>query len=332
MKRNQFILATCMMVAMLACTNDEEFRAEKDGYPTDNVIRVTTNVSPNATATVTRAGYETSNLEEFGFFVNNTISSDYTYNNIKMVKTDGVWKATIEDEMYWMSRLQPVTVVAYAPYQEGQYTTSSQVQANVLADQSTADNLLASDFIGMKKEHFMPKTGEGGDLTDNGQVAISMQHLMSKIRLSIEYPKKFNLPDGGNPITHIKINGFRMNAVCDFAAWKENDLSTAIVALDGERAAVTPYEAEFYEDPRGEGGLVTYECILVPQYATIEVEFTIGGISYKWVWENEELKAGNMLKIDLKIVGRKLELNNNVSVDDWEEGESEDITGGINAE
>lgn len=335
MKRNLFILATCMMAAMSACTHDEEPIAEIEGKPTDNVIRVTTDVAPSVTATVTRAGYETSNLEEFGFFVNNTVSEDFTYNNIRMNRTEeGEWKASIEEEMYWMSRLVPVTVLAYAPYQEGEYTTSSQVQANVLADQSTAENLLASDFIGMKNDNFMPKTGEGGNLTEDGKVALSMKHLMSKICLSIEYPKKYNSTDGSNPVTDLKLNGIRLNAICDFSAWKTDDISSAIV-VDMESSndvEIIPFEADFTEDPNGEGGLATYECIIVPQtVGCLAVDFTLGGINYPWRYEVLEFKAGSMYKINLKIIGRKVELSSNVAVDDWEGGEG-DMTEGLEAQ
>lgn len=331
MKQHFLFFATCMMMGISACTHEEE-TAEVNTLSDHNVIRVTTGVASNVISTVSRAGYETSNLEEFGFFVNNPISDAFTYNNVKMVKEGGIWEPTaILSEMYWMSRLQPVTVLAYAPYQEGAYTVSSKITANVLPDQSTGKNVLASDMIGMKVDNFIPKVGEGGNLTEDGLVPVSMRHLMSKIRVSIEYPAKLNSVDNTNPVTDIKIDGVVLNGFCDFAAWNGGDDLSSVVTVDKETPnveTVIPFTDEFAQE--ADGGIATYECILIPQQVSlITIQFVVSGVPYSWKWEEVELKTGTMHKINLKIIGRKVELSTHVSVDDWEEDE---ITDNVDSE
>lgn len=323
MKHLFSILASCMVV-MSACTQEEETAVKS--LPNDNLIRVTTGVSPNVTASVTRGGYETNTLKEFGFFVSNPISDRYTYNNVKMTKEGEEWKSAVGD-MYWMSRLQLVTVVAYAPYRAEFPTIDSKITANVLADQTTVQNLLASDFIGMKVDSFIPKIGEGGDLSDQGQVPIGMQHLMSKVKISIEYPSKLNSLDNTNPISMIKIGGAYLKGICDFSAWFINDFSTVITVNRDEPSPeiVIPFAENFSQN--AEGGLATYECILVPQTINLmTIDFVIGGISYAWNYEKLKLKAGTMHKINLKIIGRKVEFGSDVSVDDWVDNGEGEIT------
>lgn len=327
MKHSFLIVAACMMAGLSACS-DEGDTAEICGQPADNVIRVTTTgVAPNATATVTRAGYETSNLEEFGFFVNNPVSAMFTYGNVRMSRTeDGGWKAADEVEMFWMSRFQPVTVLAYAPYREGDYTVSSKMAVNALPDQSDERNVMASDFIGMKVDNFLPKIGEGGDLTEDGMVPVTMRHLMSKLRITVEYPGRLNSPDAANPVTEMRIGGVALKGVCDFDAWKEDGASSAVV-VDGESAGmetVIPFVEDFFQGD--EGGTAVYECILVPQVVDkLQVSFVVGGVPYAWEKEALELEASTIYRIRLKIVSRKVELGGDVAVDEWQDGGKEEV-------
>ena len=104
---------------------------------------------------------------------------------------------------------------------------------------------------------------------------------------------------------------------------------SSVVTVNNEEPGkdiVRPFAEEFSQD--AEGGLATYECILVPQTMdVITIDFVIGGVLYSWRSENLQLKAATMHKIHLKIVGRKVEIGSNVSVDDWVDNGEGELTG-----
>ena len=260
MKRMNFIfIAVLATIIFAACHQDGEMSAS-DAFKSDNRIRVSTDDG------VTRAGYTTSNLTNFGFFVNTPGKPDYTYNNIRMVKgEDGEWNPESDLMMQWCSATTPVDIVAYAPYQGNKpYTTSSQVAVSVKANQSLEENLIASDFIAMKWKDFLPWKDER-----SGKVPVKFKHLMSQVKLRIFYTEEVATEDGGSPITDLRLTGLiRLNGICNLS-----QSSLTVTATSSENLDIYPFQTAYDADQR----FVAYEAILIPQKVVILLKMNIVG-------------------------------------------------------
>lgn len=297
MKRKFIFLAVSMAIAFTACEQEAETVATAPITPVtpvaDNLIRVSVDNG------VTRAGYTSANLTDFGFFVKCFGAPSYTYNNVRMIKgEDGEWNPEDGLTMQWMDLKWGVDILAYAPYQKDEtYTTTSQVPANVVADQSSEENLIASDFIAMKWEEFLPYKD-----TQYGRVPVRMKHLMSQIKLNIRYEADLKNEDGTNPISEVSIVGSCLNGICDFAV-----TPLAVVAVQGseETTPILPYQTGDYP----EECYVTYECILVPQTTQPSINIVLEGKlqTYKYVHSHEmNLESGHSYSINLRLEGNRI--------------------------
>lgn len=285
MKRIFVFLVASMVLALTAC--EQEAGSITSVSDADRSIRVSMGEG------LTRAGYATSNLTDFGFFVDTYGVPEFTYNNVRMVKgEDGEWNPENNLQMQWMFIDGTYDILAYAPYQKDEtYTATSQVPVNVKEDQSTEENLIASDFIAMKWAGYIPYKD-----SQFGRVPVQMKHLMSRIKMRIRYNEVLRNDDGTNPISEISIVGACLNGVCDFSL---NPLTVTAVQPQGETPSVILFRTGDYP----EECYATYECILVPQTIQPSINLVLeDGLLYIYNHSNKmKLEPGHSYNMNFRL-------------------------------
>lgn len=288
-------------IALAACDN-EEIAQSTGHFPEDSVIRVTTEVSD------TRAGVTTDNITEFRISVTNPTSQTYSYINVCMTKINGEW--TPSTQMLWMNATAPVTIMAYAPCN---VNMAGAPNINVLADQSTADNVKASDFVFKYQKDFEPFN----DLTTDGKIKIDLAHMLSKLELRVILGNEFNAASipTNNPISNPSIGGTKLKGTMP---------SSTTVAPDGtdnDAASIAPFFAKYTPATGATSNCIAeYEAILIPQTVAANgfvVKFKLGGKEYQWKATSAiELNCGKKYTLDLT-VGKDVVSMSNVTVADW---------------
>lgn len=309
MKKNLLLLlAVPALAGFTSCSSDDE----KGFAPSAaNEIRVTTEVMD-----LSRAGHTTDNLGEFGLIIGSD-APDFSYHK-QMVRNGSEWATSDAKAMYWEDQAKAVSVIAYAPYRADDINSRSKIEIDVQADQSTEDAVKASDFIAMKNGAFVPQN----DLTADGKLAVRMGHMMSKVFVNVQYPEFYDQAEQANPMSTFTVDGLKVNATLDFDTW-DGTRESGSLAIDGNSAAetMTPLATSFDAAAR----TVSYEFIAVPQTANIEVKFVIAGIPYSWKYTDLELKSGYATTLNLNIDKQGVSMDNDVTVDPWDDGSS--ITG-----
>ena len=136
MKVKNILIASVALLGFVSCEKSEGVSSV---LPSDNIIRVSAGV------TATRAGVETSNLAEFGLFVNHDVDTNYTYSNVKVTKAETVWNTS--EMMLWKNATDLVAFTAYAPRKVGFNPNNPNTTITVLTEQITEASLIASDFL-----------------------------------------------------------------------------------------------------------------------------------------------------------------------------------------
>jgi len=310
MKKELIILSSFALMTLASCSSDENEPVSGDA---SDEIRVATEV----TIPQSRAGYTTETLREFGLIIASG-NDAFTYNNKRMVggPLEG-W--TTDQTMYWAGKDQTHTVIAYAPYRDAELDQQSKIDVKVSTDQSTAEAVTASDFIAMKRGAFTPSS----DLTD-GKLMVKMDHILTKVFVKLTYPEAYASIDGTNPVSDMVVEGMKVDATLNFAAW-DGTVASAALALNGNSAteAITPYALSHDATNR----LVTYEFIAIPQeQASISIKFNAGGTPYTWTYDNLQQHSGEALTITLSVDKQGVQLGGDVTVGEWNVGS--EINGG----
>lgn len=113
MKVIHFFAITAMAAAMFtSCSNDGDLA--QSNYPSDNIIRVTTDLN-NAK---TRADENSGSLMEKDFLMTivnknseSSLAATYTYVNKRFSKTSGTWSCG--ETLLWQNAITPVDIVAF---------------------------------------------------------------------------------------------------------------------------------------------------------------------------------------------------------------------------
>ena len=170
-------LLSAFSFLLSSCSQDEVF--EQDSLK-DTPITVSAGVADLAT----RAGYMTDATDDTKSVLPETFYltviqtdevSPYNYYNIEMTKTVGENKYTSTDKMLWKDATRNPFVSAY---------TIEGTAFTVQTDQSTAENVIASDLLGAIKES--GKTND--DITITGDnIGISFHHLLCKLDVAFSW-------------------------------------------------------------------------------------------------------------------------------------------------
>lgn len=282
------ILATAALATLLAaCSNDSDVFNTPD-YA-DTPIGLNVNVSPMAT----RAGYEQGALTEgsFGLYLTTEgTNSDERYNcTNREVKYDNGW--TIQGgQLLWKSNDATVTYYAYLPY-TGIVSNAASYAFTVKTDQSTEDNVKASDLLWTGQQTAIPGTA----------LDITFKHALSKLNVTLTNGSEL---EDGVTFTSVRLSN------CATATTVNLTAGTAGTATNSGQT-ITLYAATANEK---------YECILVPQTfnQTLKVEITDNnGKVYTFKSDNElTFSSGKQYTLNLT-VGRDKVTTGTISAESW---------------
>ena len=187
-------LAFAAAAFMLAsCSNDEDFVPQDDLK--DTPITVTADVADLKT----RAGYDADNLPaKFYLTVTQTEeASQYNYTNVEMTKGNGN-NYTPSDNILWKDATRTPFVSAY---------TTADATFTVQTDQSTAENVIASDLLGAVS------TTEGDVTISGNNISVRFRHLLCKLDVTYSWGTEFD--NATKSIKSVVYNGFGTDAVLD---------------------------------------------------------------------------------------------------------------------
>ncbi len=196
MKTKYFAFA--VLATMLAsCSNEEGIITQVDNLK-DTPITVNALVGE----LTTRAGYDAENLpEQFYLEIDNPDNDKYDYSAL-MKYENNAWVAydatTPENKitLLWQNSTTNVEVTA-ATYS----LDTEQTALTVETDQSTADNIKASDHL-----YYNASVAPSAD-----GISVAFNHVMSKVLLTITLGTEFDYED--NPIKELTIDGITPLAI-----------------------------------------------------------------------------------------------------------------------
>lgn len=193
--KTKYLAFAAVALMFASCSNDEDF------VPQDNLKDTPITVSADVADLKTRAGYDADNLPaKFYLTVTQTEEvSPYNYTNVEMTKGNGN-NYTPSDNILWKDATRSPFVSAY---------TTADATFTVLTDQSTAENVIASDLLGAVS------TTEG-DITISGDnISVRFRHLLCKLDVTYSWGTEFG--DVAKSIKSVEYQGFGTDITLDRA-------------------------------------------------------------------------------------------------------------------
>lgn len=314
----QLLMAATLMTGFAACSSDDDMT---NNFPEDGVVRF--NVGVNNPQTRASQPTDGSKVAEFGICIANSVNSTYTYNNVKVTGSN-ITAWTPATQMLWQNSTQAVDIVAYSPYVEGDYNTST-TNLPVKVEETQIKDGYTSDFLICKKPGFVPSKG----LSEGGKLNLAFKHALSQLTITVTLGSEFNATDlvTTNPITDLKVNGTYIEGICDFT--KESGFVTA-KTTEANTIAVAPSEyGDFVKATSlSSNAKATYLCLLIPQ--TIEkgifsVSFKLNGIPYTWASNEAVTLAENTAYTLALTVGKEIVVAGEMKANAWETGSTSNV-------
>lgn len=300
MRTNKYLTMAVTALMMAACSSE-------DVPQVDSVTNTPIRIHAIVAELESRAGYGGTVLpDKFYLSVANTNNPTYSYSNVEVTKSGSGWEPT--SPMYWQNSTTEVTVTAAT------FSLNGAQNLAVQADQSTADNVVASDYLYMEADE---QTYAAKNEKAEGAINVNFSHIMSKVNLTITLADEFDATE--NPISNVTFQGT--------VASRSYTVGTGWATIP-DNASATDITAcgVGYTKPKA-----TYEVILVPQTidaGNFAVQFKIGNRMFKWTSTGEvELESGKQYTLvltagDEKVSGASFSstawgdgVNNNVATE-----------------
>ena len=298
-------LLSAFSFLLSSCSQDEVF--EQDSLK-DTPITVSAGVADLAT----RAGYMTDATDDTKSVLPETFYltviqtdevSPYNYYNIEMTKTVGENKYTSTDKMLWKNATRNPFVSAY---------TIEGTAFTVQTDQSTAENVIASDLLGAIKG-----SGEtNDDITITGDnIGISFHHLLCKLDVAFSWGNELATATT-KTVKSVEYQGFGTDLTLD---------RDACTITQGE--TITNIQA--YVATANEGVTYLSEAIFAPQVGTapkIVITALIDNVervfSLNVTAPTGGFVSGNRYTMNVTIGGTTAEIGEIEIANGWETGDA----------
>ena len=260
-----FIMAA-LAAAAIGCN-----KASAPEPPFDPVVRVAPEVTPQ-----TRGSYTTENLNEFDLFIHSE-NSRYSYTNTKFTKNaSGEWEPA--RTMLWEGKDKGFKFLAVAPplpKRDVALTETGEIfEFTVESVQTAGSN--ASDLLWAGQGMTDDITPSNEKYFKDGELTFEFEHALSllKVQLTLGTELNHNGVPENNPISELKINGFK---------------PTAQVGYDSLNTAGTASEIQAYQSvwtkaaDKTKNCIAVFECIVIPQRMNnFTVNFVCGGKPYTY--------------------------------------------------
>ena len=282
----------------------------------DPVVRVAPEVAPQ-----TRGSYTTETLKEFDLFIHSE-NSKYSYTNTKFTRNgSGEWEPA--RQMLWEGKNRKFKFLAVAPplATSGHSLTDDPVFEFTVESVQTAGSK-ASDLLwaGQGKDGITPSDKE---YIKDGKFCFKFEHTHSLLKVKLTLGTEFNhngVPEN-NPVSELKINGFKPTVKVGYATLMPSGNPTEIQAYqtaDGWKKA----------DDKTKNCEVTFECIVVPQSMDeFTVNFVCGGKPYTYTADLKDadgksfiFKPSNSYTLPLTVGKDEVILDDEITVTEWGDG------------
>lgn len=309
-------ILTCAMVALtMACTNNDEQENVPNNYPTDNIIRVTADVSNPMTRGGETGTAGTSPYNgDFSLTVVNVPNNKYTYAN-KRFTYAGATGWNCSETLLWQNAATPVKIAAVAPY-DASYevhdglNNSKEFSYQLKSDQTTTDP--KNDLLHYFNNNFTPKD----DLNSDGKLELTLNHAFCLFDINVTLGTEFNTATGlaTDPIQSATISGIYNNAKID--VW-DNPVKVKVITsgTNGVRENIIATPVAFTSvDNEKANAKKQFSCIVLPQelnkaYFVVTLQTTTGK-KYEWSPDhNITIESGKKYTLNLSLGDNKLVLS-----------------------
>lgn len=282
----------------------------------DPVVRVAPEVAPQ-----TRGSYTTETLKEFDLLIHSE-NSKYSYTNTKFTRNgSGEWEPA--RQMLWEGKDRKFKFLAVVPSlaTSGHSLTDDPVFEFTVESVQTAGSK-ASDLLwaGQGKDGITPADEE---YFKDGKFCFKFEHALSLLKVKLTFGTEFNhngVPEN-NPVSELKINGFKPTVKVGYATLMPSGNPTEIQAYqtaDGWKKA----------DDKTKNCEVTFECIVVPQSMDeFTMNFVCGGKPYTYTanlegpgGESFIFKPSNSYTLPLTVGKDEVILDDEITVTEWGDG------------
>ena len=226
----------------------------------------------------TRAGYDESNLPTKFYLSIDQKGTKYDY-NVVMKYEYGKWVAYESDAenaskviMLWEGSHESASVTAATFPLDG----SAPYTLSVSDDQSTDENLTASDHLWYLEGNIFPETHNGG-------IEIQFYHIMSKVKIEITLGNEY--ADDTDPVTSVAVLNTNTQALYE-------PKNGALFGNQSDPKAIVACKTGYNPDTR----TASFEVILVPQTVaagSFGLSILVGDNTYEWFSSAEVTLGGN---------------------------------------
>ena len=255
----------------------------------------------------TRAGYGQGILPEKFYFSIDQKGDRYDYTNVVMKFEHGGWVAYESDAenaskviMLWEGSHESASVTAATFPLDG----SAPYTLSVSDDQSTDENLTASDHLWYLEGNIFPETHNGG-------IEIQFCHIMSKVKIEITLGNEY--ADKTDPVTSVAVLNTKTQAHYD-------PKNGTLFGNQPNPASILACKTGYNATTR----TASFEVILVPQTVEASSKFglsiLVGDNTYEW-FSSAEVTLGSNKEHTLSLTAGKDKLSgNSFTTSSWGSG------------
>lgn len=300
-------LAVILSVAALAASSCDKIAFRSDTF--DHTVRV----SPVVSA-MTRGYHESAGtIQDFDLWINNHTNSKYSYTNTRFVRNETEW--TPERMMLWESAASAMDYLAVSPsvarrdislgsVAEGGTVFEFEVESMQTKDSPASDLLTAvgcNTSLSGDSDKNIPKI----PTDDDGRILVNFSHALCLLQVELTFRTEFNhdgIPETC-PVSGLTVGGTVREGkyVTEFS---EGRLSSfRAMAKDGASVSdIGAYETSWTKASDKMGNCkAVFECIFVPQRASLKIGFVLGGRSYTFTARETDCMAGNKYVLPLTV-------------------------------
>ena len=299
------LILTALAAAATACNKTSSPEA-----PFDPVVKVAPEVAPQ-----TRGSYTTENLKEFDLFIHSA-NSKYSYTNTKFTKNaeTGEWEPA--RTMLWEGKDKGFKFLAVAPPLPKRDVTlalTGDIFEFTVESVQTAESK-ASDLLWAGQ-------GVNNDITPSdekyfadGKLKFQFGHALSLLKVQLTLGTELNhdgVPEN-NPISELKINGFKPTAKVGYGSLNKSGTASEIQA----------YQSGWTKaEDKTNNCVATFECIVIPQEMDkFTVNFVCGGKPYTYtatLGNNFHFMGGNAYTLPLTVGKDEVIMGSDITASPW---------------
>ena len=309
-----FILAA-LAAAAIGCS-----KASAPETPFDPVVRVNPEVDPQ-----TRGSYTTESLKEFDLFIHSE-NSRYSYTNTKFTKNaSGEWEPA--RQMLWEGKDKGFKFLAVAPplpKRDVALALTGDIFEFMVESVQTAESK-ASDLLWAGQGMTNDITPSDEKYFAGGKLKFKFGHALTLLKVQLTLGTELNhggVPEN-NPISELKINGFKPTAKVGYGSLNKSGTASEIQA----------YQSVWTKaEDKTKNCVATFECIVIPQEMDkFTVNFVCGGKPYTYTatltknGSSFYFMGGNAYTLPLTVGKDEVIMGSDITASPWVDGGSKDL-------